>query len=286
MPLIQRPCYRTGEEKSYTVSLSASTFQRYKTSKQLQCIADQLTPTNSFFGVWHSRPNRLCCQDISLAMPQSANSEISSAHNISRGNNRLIKLTHPLPVEQRDHWTLRPAAEILPVIFRCQWHWLRCRTNCLQSYAPSDTENNRRTSTSLVPRLCLTFSNNSSTHTHTHPFNGPFSGNTRVSRYHKGKPIWILLKQETVSGSGICWAICKSAPCSRQITTPAPHHSVFIRRMPFLPPNQQHQSTEGKSTEGNTLVPPGSGYQNDHTRIHQQNMWYFFYRFQTQGLQW
>lgn len=118
--LIQRPCYRTGEEKSYTVSLSASTFQRYKTSKQLQCIADQLTPTNSFFGVWHSRPNRLCCQDISLAMPQSANSEISSAHNISRGNNRLIKRTHPLPVEQRDHWTLRPAAEILPVIFRCQ----------------------------------------------------------------------------------------------------------------------------------------------------------------------
>ena len=41
----------------------------------------------------------------------------------------------------------------------------------------------------------------------------------------KLKPIWILLKQETVSGSGISWAICKSAPRSRQITTPAPHHS-------------------------------------------------------------
>ena len=25
------------------------------------------------------------------------------------------------------------------------------------------------------------------THTHTHPFNGPFSGTTRVSRYQKGK---------------------------------------------------------------------------------------------------
>ena len=35
---------------------------------------------------------------------------------------------------------------------------------------------------------------------------------------------WILLKQETVSGSGISWAVCKSAPRSRQITTPAPHH--------------------------------------------------------------
>ena len=43
------------------------------------------------------------------------------------------------------------------------------------------------------------------------------------------KPIWILLKQETVSGSGIRWATCKSAPRSRQITTPAPHHSVFLQ---------------------------------------------------------
>ena len=66
-------------------------------------------------------------------------------------------------------------------------------------------------------------------HTHTHPFNSPFSGTTRVSRYQKGKPIWILLKQETVSGSGISWAICKSAPCSTQITTPAIHHSVFLQ---------------------------------------------------------
>ena len=45
----------------------------------------------------------------------------------------------------------------------------------------------------------------------------------------KVKPIWISLKQETVSGSGISWAICKSAPRCRQITTPAPHHSVFYR---------------------------------------------------------
>ena len=45
----------------------------------------------------------------------------------------------------------------------------------------------------------------------------------------KVKPIWILPKQETVSGSDISWAICKSAPRSRQITMPAPHHSVFYR---------------------------------------------------------
>ena len=68
------------------------------------------------------------------------------------------------------------------------------------------------------------------TNTHMHTFNGPFSrGTTQVSRYQKRNQIWILLKQETVSGSGISWAICKSAPRSRQITTPAPHHSVFYR---------------------------------------------------------
>jgi len=36
------------------------------------------------------------------------------------------------------------------------------------------------------------------THTHTHTFNGPFSKTTQVSWYQKGKPIWILLKRETV----------------------------------------------------------------------------------------
>ena len=46
-----------------------------------------------------------------------------------------------------------------------------------------------------------------------------------MSQYQKGKT---NLKQETVSGSGISWAICKSAPRFRQIT-PAPHQSVFLQ---------------------------------------------------------
>ena len=32
-----------------------------------------------------------------------------------------------------------------------------------------------------------------------------------------------------MSGSGISWAVCKSAPRSRLITMPAPHHSVFLQ---------------------------------------------------------
>jgi len=50
-------------------------------------------------------------------------------------------------------------------------------------------------------------------------------------------------------GSGISGTICKqSAPRSRLIITPAPHHSiftVFTGQMRFLTPNQQRQNTEG-----------------------------------------
>ena len=81
-------------------------------------------------------------------------------------------------------------------------------------------------------------------HAHTHPFNGPFPGLPGSADTKKVKPIWILLKQETVSGSGISWDICKSATRSRQITTPAPHHSVFYKPDAFPPPNQQRQSTD------------------------------------------
>ena len=51
----------------------------------------------------------------------------------------------------------------------------------------------------------------------------------RILMYQRGKTNLDLLKQETVSGSGISWATCKSAPRSRQITMPAPHHSVFLQ---------------------------------------------------------
>ena len=67
-------------------------------------------------------------------------------------------------------------------------------------------------------------------HTHTHtrltavcPWLPSWAGTRKVT------PVWILLKQETVSGSGISWAICKSAPRSKQITTPSPHYSVFLQ---------------------------------------------------------
>ena len=66
------------------------------------------------------------------------------------------------------------------------------------------------------------------THTHTRLM-ALFPGLPGWAGTRKVKLVWILLKQETMSGSVISWATCKSAPRSRQITTPAPHHSVFYK---------------------------------------------------------
>jgi len=71
-----------------------------------------------------------------------------------------------------------------------------------------------------------------------------------MSRYQKEKPIWILLKHETVSYSGIRWIICKSAPRSKQITTPVPHHSSFFTRlMPFLPPGKMDEKLKSENMQ-------------------------------------
>jgi len=80
-----------------------------------------------------------------------------------------------------------------------------------------------------------------------------FVRTTRVSRYQKGKtskvkPNLDLLEHEIVSGSGISWTVCKSAPWPRHNHVSIPPLKFFTGRMPFLPPNQQRQSTEGKST--------------------------------------
>jgi len=74
------------------------------------------------------------------------------------------------------------------------------------------------------------------THTHTHPFNGPLSGTTRVSRYQKGKTQKGKTNLDFAGARDSEWQwhqvrhmqVCTSL---RQITMPAPHHSVFYRAM-------------------------------------------------------
>ena len=85
------------------------------------------------------------------------------------------------------------------------------------------------------------------THTHT-SLTALFPGLPEWAGTRKAKPIWILLKQETVSGCGISWAICKSAPRSRQITMPVPHHTVYYRpdALPATQPTASKHWRPGK----------------------------------------
>jgi len=86
----------------------------------------------------------------------------------------------------------------------------------------------------------LTGSNSDTHHSlqkNKHPFNGLFSMTTWVSRYQKEKTS-LDLNEARYDGaygcSGISWTICKqSAPRSRHITKPTPHHSIFIGWMLF-----------------------------------------------------
>ena len=85
-----------------------------------------------------------------------------------------------------------------------------------------------------------------SRHTHTHPFNGPLSGTTWVSWYQKGKT---NLDFTEATDNEWQWhqlghmQVCTSLQTENHASTP--RVSFFTRRTPFLPPNQQHQSTEG-----------------------------------------
>ena len=82
--------------------------------------------------------------------------------------------------------------------------------------------------------------------THTHPFNGPLSGTTRVSRYQKGKT---NLDFTEARDSEWQWhqlghmQVCTSLQTDNHASTPP--LSFFTGQMPLLPPNQQRQSTEG-----------------------------------------
>ena len=115
----------------------------------------------------------------------------------------------------------------------------------------------------LRRKQCFTLLTNTHTHTHTHTrLTALRPGLPRWAGTRKVKPIWILLKQETVSGSGISWAICKSAHPSRQITTPAPHHSVFYRPV-ALPAGQPTVSKHWRNLLASVLtykyIPCNSG---------------------------
>ena len=77
---------------------------------------------------------------------------------------------------------------------------------------------------------------------------GPLSGTTQVSQYQKGKNqsgfYWSKRQWVAVASAGP-YASLHLAPGRKPCQNPTAQ--FFTGRMPFLPPNQQCQSTEGSS---------------------------------------
>jgi len=115
------------------------------------------------------------------------------------------------------------------------------------------------------------------THTHT-CLTALCPGLPRWAGTRKVKPIWILLEQETVSGSGISLATCKSTHRSRQITMPAPHHSVFYRpdALPATQPTaSKHWRRDGSGI--NHMQTICTSLQTDnHTNTSSRRRWWGF----------
>jgi len=76
-----------------------------------------------------------------------------------------------------------------------------------------------------------------------HVFSGPFPGLPGWASTRKAEPIWILLKQEWQWHQLGHMQVCTSLQTDNHASTSP--LSFFTGRMPFLPPNQQSQSTEG-----------------------------------------
>ena len=87
-----------------------------------------------------------------------------------------------------------------------------------------------------------------------HTFNGPLSGTTQVSRYQIGKTD---LDFTEARDSEWQWhQLGRMQVCtSLQTRQPCQHPPLFFTgRMPFLPPNQQRQSTEGTNWQKNITI--------------------------------
>jgi len=92
----------------------------------------------------------------------------------------------------------------------CLIHFTPCPSDLSNTLTHTDTHNRF---TALLSRIC--------------PGPPGWAGTRKVKPCRQVKTNLDLLEQEIVSGSGICWAICKV--CTSSQTTPTSHHSVFYR---------------------------------------------------------
>jgi len=91
-------------------------------------------------------------------------------------------------------------------------------------------------------------------YTHTHTFKALFPGLPGWASTRKAKPIWIFywskrqwrhLYSPIYTPIFYLLKLYTAMPVQTDNHASTPPHSFFTGRMPFLPPSQQHQSTEG-----------------------------------------
>ena len=103
-----------------------------------------------------------------------------------------------------------------------QWHLLTKRMVSIFQVLFSLLSCRKRLSDPTPTHTCTHAHKHTHTHTHTHQHtsilqpSGLCPGMPNWAGTREVKPIWILLKQEAMSVSGISWAMCKFAPCRRQ----------------------------------------------------------------------
>jgi len=168
-----------------------------------------------------------------------------------------------LCVGQTEAYTMLSAMQLL-CTYRLQWHLKRfvtvivyplCTARCCMSVCLScacraqesqqfacNEQSSFDVSTLKASDAELTY------HTHTpvsqpsvQDYPGlPVPERSNQSGFYWGKRQWVAVAS---AGPYACLHLAPD-----RLSMPAPHHSVFTGRMPFLPPNQQRKSTECTST--------------------------------------
>jgi len=93
-----------------------------------------------------------------------------------------------------------------------------------------------------------------------HPFSGLFSRATWVSRHQKGKPLWILLEQETMGWQWHQLDHMQIICTLRQTDNHASTSTLSFKRPDALPVvKPTRQSTEKKELKNFSRLPVASG---------------------------
>ena len=130
-------------------------------------------------------------------------------------------------------WTILHTIEILPSalgVLNDNMLYKSTHTNTLLGNMAQYKAHNtsvRETSSDLSQAKYFFSSNNTVTHIHTR-LTALCPGLPRWASTRKVKPIRILLKQETVRGSGISWAYA-NLHITPDRAMPVPHHSSFLQ---------------------------------------------------------